>query len=692
MRRTFVPALPRLKHPITSALAAIVLAGAAFFSPFAAHAAQPKPAFPSIKLQSDAQGEAAIRALGGQLPDVAKWYQRSPSELESILRRDLKSRIDRSGRLYYVDDAAHLPANGGSASGTATPNTAAIAANGPYPADQTFLLHSKPGAQRVIYLDFNGHTATGTAWNSSYGLSSINATAFDLDGSPSTFSTTEMDTIQYIFQRVAEDFALFDVDVTTEEPSADALARSSTSDALYGTRVVVTADWTSSTSSPCGCGGFAYVGVFDDTTEYYKPAYVFFTSLGNGNEKYVAEAISHEAGHNLGLSHDGTTTGTEYYAGHGSGVTGWAPIMGVGYYKDLVQWSKGEYTSANNTEDDIARVQTFGAPLRADDHGNTTSTASALTAVSAAGVATLSGAGVIESRTDVDMFSFSSGPGTITLNVNPGTRGPNLDASAELLDANGVLLASANLVDVLNASIVVNNASAGTYYLKVDGVGKGDLSTGYSDYGSVGLYTISGSAPAVAVQPPVAIASATPTSGTAPLTVSFSSAGSYDPDGSAITYSWNFGDGSAVSTEANPSHVYSAAGDYTATLTVTDVSGAASLAQLLISVSAVSLPAIHVEAITLKLSVRTSSARATATVTITDATGKAISGATVYGTWSGLVSSSGTATTGSRGGARFNSPSSLAKGTFTFTVTGVTLSGYTYDAAQNKLSSASIVY
>eukprot|EP01032_Pedospumella_encystans_P002174 gene2174-2548_t len=39
-----------------------------------------------------------------------------------------------------------------------------------YPADQTFLLHSRKSSKRKIYLDFNGHTTTGTAWNTSYGL------------------------------------------------------------------------------------------------------------------------------------------------------------------------------------------------------------------------------------------------------------------------------------------------------------------------------------------------------------------------------------------------------------------------------------------------------------------------------------------------------------------------------------------
>ena len=70
--------------------------------------------------------------------------------------------------------------------------------------------------------------------------------------------------------------------------------------------------------------------------------------------------------------------------------------------------------------------------------------------------------------------------------------------------------------------------------------------------------------------PPTANAGATPTGGAAPLAVNFSSAGSADPDLTPITYRWDFGDGTAISTSANPSHTYSAAGLYTARLTVSD--------------------------------------------------------------------------------------------------------------------------
>ncbi|MFF7393404.1 PQQ-dependent sugar dehydrogenase [Streptomyces scabiei] len=71
---------------------------------------------------------------------------------------------------------------------------------------------------------------------------------------------------------------------------------------------------------------------------------------------------------------------------------------------------------------------------------------------------------------------------------------------------------------------------------------------------------------------PVAQAAADRTSGQARLKVRFSSAGTSDQDGDALTYSWDFGDGSA-STAANPTHTYKKNGTYTATVTAKDPSG-----------------------------------------------------------------------------------------------------------------------
>ncbi|WP_162558687.1 PKD domain-containing protein [Robertkochia solimangrovi] len=83
---------------------------------------------------------------------------------------------------------------------------------------------------------------------------------------------------------------------------------------------------------------------------------------------------------------------------------------------------------------------------------------------------------------------------------------------------------------------------------------------------------------------PDAQAAALPLSGTSPLSVSFSSAGSTDSDGTIVSYSWTFGDG-GTSTEANPTHIYNAAGTYTTTLLITDNDGLTDAASVSINVT-----------------------------------------------------------------------------------------------------------
>ncbi|MCC6651809.1 MAG: PQQ-dependent sugar dehydrogenase, partial [Candidatus Eisenbacteria bacterium] len=87
--------------------------------------------------------------------------------------------------------------------------------------------------------------------------------------------------------------------------------------------------------------------------------------------------------------------------------------------------------------------------------------------------------------------------------------------------------------------------------------------------------------------PPIAAITASPTAGLVPLNVSFSSAGTYDPDSDSLTYAWAFGDGGS-SSQPSPLHTYQVAGAYTASLTVTDGNGGSSLATVGITVGSVS--------------------------------------------------------------------------------------------------------
>src|SRR5262249_48942572 len=92
-------------------------------------------------------------------------------------------------------------------------------------------------------------------------------------------------------------------------------------------------------------------------------------------------------------------------------------------------------------------------------------------------------------------------------------------------------------------------------------------------------------------QAPVVAAAASTTSGQPPLDVNFSSAGSSDPEGQPLTYSWTFGDGS-TSSAASPTHRYVQAGKYTARLTVSDGVNSTISPPIVISVGSAPTPTI----------------------------------------------------------------------------------------------------
>ena len=91
-----------------------------------------------------------------------------------------------------------------------------------------------------------------------------------------------------------------------------------------------------------------------------------------------------------------------------------------------------------------------------------------------------------------DYFVFTTPGGNIKLNVDPFHRNPNLDILATLLNSSGGTVAVSNPADELQAYFDLN-LSAGTYYLAIDGTGKpAGADPGYSDYGSLGYYSIRG--------------------------------------------------------------------------------------------------------------------------------------------------------------------------------------------------------
>ena len=424
-------------------------------------------------------GPQAIEVLGADLAVVARNHDLTPEALSEMLLHDPSLYIDTTGSVFYAEPAPSALDDAAGPAGTL--DVAAQAA--PYSYDRTFALHSLPGASKVIYLDFDGHvTAAGTAWN---GGEEINSPPFDRDGDPTTFSEFEQTTIQRIWQRVAEDYSPFSVDVTTEDPGQDNITRTDHRDRDYGMRCVITQD-----SSWYGnSGGVAYVDIFSQVGRYNKPAFIFSNNLYT--EKLLAEAASHEIGHTLGLHHDGLIGGAEYYGGHGSNLTTWSSIMGMSYYKIVTQWSKGEYYNASNTEDDLAIITTHnGFGYRYDDHGNMFSNA---TAVTSPAVLANVAYGIIERTGDVDMFSFSTTGGEVSLHIVPMTEAPNLDILATVYDSDGAVVAIDDPVTTYKANLSLTLES-GTYYVAITGTGFGtpmaDPPSGWTDYGSVGQYWI----------------------------------------------------------------------------------------------------------------------------------------------------------------------------------------------------------
>jgi PKD repeat protein len=593
-------------------------------------------------------------------------------EFRAACGRDNCLHLDRSGKPLYICN--HGPAAGPEVGEDTEPYVGVA----PYPLDQTFKLHTRPGARRVIYLDFNGHVTRNTSWNSAFtGGADIVTPAFDTNGDPSTFTDAERRAIQDIWLRVAEDFAPFDVNVTTEDPGAEAIIRSGSSDTSWGIRVCIggsSSDWLGQ-----GAGGIAYINSFGISSD--TPCFVFPRSLGN-NAKYIAEATSHEIGHTLGLYHSSQSNGTEYYQGHAD----WAPIMGVGYYKAVTQWTRGDYPLASNTQDNLA-VIAAKIPLHNPIQ---------LTAVPTFSGTTADAGGILTRRAQVDSYLFEAGAGAVSFTGQVATPSPNLRLSLALRDANGNVVASGS-PNGMGATLSANIA-AGTYTVTVDGIGTGDALTAYTDYGSLGRYRLTGSwqapAPVVVNQLPVASTEGTtPTSGTAPLTVQFNGDASSDPDGTITSHQWNFGNGS-MSTEANPAFTYTAAGNYTATLTVTDNAGGAASSTVLITVLAPPAPAkiCRVGSLSLTWVKSGKGVAGRAAVVVTDAAGAVLPNATVNGTWSGLVNGKVSGRTGRKGDVVFSTPAlaANAKGTLTFTVDSITLSGHTYDDSRNSTDSVTI--
>ena len=339
-------------------------------------------------------------------------------------------------------------------------------------------LNSYPAAVATIFLDFDGHRVIASLWN--------NGTPLDCAASGMTdLQITEA------FNRVAEDFRPFQINITTD--STVFLAAPLTK----RMRVIITptSGWY------LGVGGISYVGSFtwgDDT-----PAFVFCDRLGPNSPKMVGECCSHESGHTVGLSHqskygtDCTTPIQPYNGGTGTGEIGWAPIMGNGYYKNMTNWNNGPTPYGCTVVQDNLNIITTqnGFTYRADDYAETLNTGTYTLPTTNFNVS-----GIISTNNDIDAFRFTLLKNSnfhltaIPFNVSSNYSGANLDIKLELYNSSGTLIKTYDPTETMGVTIdtVLNT---GTYYIKIDGTGNINI----GEYGSLGSYVISGASGALPI-------------------------------------------------------------------------------------------------------------------------------------------------------------------------------------------------
>ncbi|MFL6154979.1 MAG: fibronectin type III domain-containing protein [Marmoricola sp.] len=472
-------------------------------------ASQPDPLLPG-----GGSGQAALDDLGPQVPEAAALNGISSTKLTHILSTDDTANLDENGRLYYVDPAGPPPTKlgGSKRAQSSVPDPGAPQQSGvPIPA-----LHSQASSTHKIYLDFDGYTLPSQSfWTQ--GASPIPAgtyTGFTLDGDPSSFTSAEITYIQTVWRIVSEKYSAYDVDVTTVDPGDAGVTRANAGDTTYGDHVVITDD-PAPVAAVCNnaCAGIAYLNTFNgpDTNSEYEPIWVF-SSKTYGLAQGTGLDAAHEVGHSFGLSHDGTNAqgSGSYDLGHAN----WVPIMGITNQNAVSQFSKGEYSDANNVENDLAIIGSRGnsgaanSLLLPDDYATTGSAPSDLGDHPSYALD-----GVISNAADDDLFSIPrTCTSALTVTATGIGSGQALDIKLDILDSSNNVLATADppsgqtqnpaetvyqsfIPTGLDATTSLPTTTAGsTYRIRVDGVGYGTGITGYTDYGSIGQYhlTITG--------------------------------------------------------------------------------------------------------------------------------------------------------------------------------------------------------
>lgn len=339
-----------------------------------------------------------------------------------------------------------------------------------------FALSSRPGAPFTIYLDFDGETLAGTAWNQQVNDGNpFHLPAYgEADGAE--ISATEANRIFAAWVTTAAHFSAFDVNVTTRLPEDDRLIRDGDLDEEFGVHVVVT-DHENPVAASCnGCGGIAWLD--SAGSRQYSPALVFVQDAWTSGSR-IGLTASHEVAHTLALGHHSTSDRT-----YANGDDEWSPIMGVGWGPG--QWSNGDFLDAATRQDDLARLDNTLARL--DGAGGPSP------AVLVEGSTVV---GLISRSSEVDEFEIAAPAGPHGYEVVVSTvRHGSLVPRIELLDHQGrpVAGAQAHMRDSVESpyriAVVEVPGDGREYTITIDGVEADTAAGSRSDYGSLGTYNL----------------------------------------------------------------------------------------------------------------------------------------------------------------------------------------------------------
>src|SRR5438045_954509 len=192
--------------------------------------------------------------------------------------------------------------------------------------------------------------------------------AYDIDNDATSFNATELDVIHKVWQRVAEKYSPFNINVTTVDPG--------NINNLETEKVVIGGD---STWLGQPAGGVAMVDSFSSTHPLMGDNIVFVFPTGSANDQLIAENTAHEAGHGFGLQHQSTyntsNVRTEQYNTNGNSMEK-APIMGLSRNANRGLWWNGTSEIRNPfngnlpiVQDDLAVITKAqnGVTYRTDD-------------------------------------------------------------------------------------------------------------------------------------------------------------------------------------------------------------------------------------------------------------------------------------------------------------------------------------